>query len=220
MSMSKIIIHRLSRYKNALQRLKSLGFIKVFSDNLADAIGVTPSQVRKDFSIFGIKGHRKGGYQVDELLGELRSILGKDRVHKAVVAGAGNIGRALINYNGFLKEDIEIAAAFDIDASKYDREAAVPVLPLDEMKDFIVKNNIKIGVIAVPDIAAQQAFEIMASSGIKGVLNFAPIRLRGDEDLVINNINVALELENVIYFVTAAEKTKLKRPVSKEEDEE
>lgn len=210
MSMSKIIIHRLSRYKDALQRLMSLGFIKVFSDNLADAVGVTPSQVRKDFSIFGIKGYRKGGYQVDELLEELRRILGKDKVHKAIVAGTGNIGRALINYNGFLKEGIEIAAAFDIDASKYDKESAVPVLPLEEMKDFILKNNIKIGIIAVPDVAAQQVWEIMRSAGIKGVLNFAPIRLRGDDDLVINNINVALELENVIYFVTAAEKTKEK----------
>ncbi|MFH1857155.1 MAG: redox-sensing transcriptional repressor Rex [Candidatus Omnitrophota bacterium] len=204
---NKVIINRLSKYKNALQRLQALGFIKVFSDNLADAIGVTPSQVRKDFSIFGVKGNRKGGYLVEDLLLQLRSILGKDKVHKAVVAGVGNIGTALVNYRGFVKECIEIVAAFDIDPLKQNRQAKLPILPLTEMKDFIISHNIKIGIIAVPDIAAQQIWDIMSSAGIKGVLNFAPIRLRAPENVVVNNVNLASELESIIYFVNVAEKS-------------
>ena len=207
MTMNRNCIIRLSRYKAALYRLRSLGFIKVFSDNLADAIGVLPSQVRKDFSLFGISGNKRGGYQIDALLEKLNSILGKDRQHNVVVAGAGNIGTALIKYGGFEKEGMRIAACFDIDPAKFNRKVEVPVLPLEELKDFVRSNNIKIGIIAVPEIAAQSVLDIMAASGIKGVLNFAPLRLRGTDDLVIHNINLGLELENLIYFVNVKDKT-------------
>ena len=94
-------IMRLSRYKNGLKRLKALGFIKVFSDNLADAAGVTPSQVRKDFSIFGISGNKRGGYKVDELIEKLNDILGKNEIQDVILVGAGHIGTALLKYKGF-----------------------------------------------------------------------------------------------------------------------
>ena len=106
--MAKKTLTRLIRHKNALQRFKKLGFIKVFSDNLADATGSTPSQVRKDFSLFGISGNKRGGYQINELLEQLNSILGKDKIHNVIVAGAGNIGSALLKYEGFEKEGIKI----------------------------------------------------------------------------------------------------------------
>lgn len=205
---NKNCIIRLSRYKNALYRLQALGFVKVFSDNLADAIGVTSSQVRKDFSLFGVGGNKRGGYQIDILLERLNTILGKDKVQKVIVAGSGHIGQALMRYKGFEKEGIRIVAGFDIDPSRFNDQADIPVKPMDELKDFVKKNEIKIGIIAVPDIAAQQVADIMFSAGVKGVLNFAPIRLKNPEECVVNNINVELELENVIYFVNAAAKTK------------
>src|SRR3989339_959395 len=101
---NKACIVRLSRYKNALSRLKSLGFVKVFSDNLADAADVTPSQVRKDFSIFGVTGNRRGGYVLDELIERLNRILGKNVTQNVVIVGAGRIGSALMKYKGFEKE--------------------------------------------------------------------------------------------------------------------
>ena len=200
-------IIRLSRYKNSLYRLKTLGFVKVFSDNLADAIGVTAEQVRKDFSLFGISGNKRGGYQVDALIEKLNSILGKDRMQKVIVVGLGHIGTALTKYRGFEKEGIKICAAFDIDPLKHNRESEIPVLPLEELKGYVKSNGTGIGIIAVPDIAAQQAADLMVSAGIKGLLNFAPIRLRIPEDVVVNNVNLELELENVIYFVNAMNKT-------------
>ncbi|MFA6216878.1 MAG: redox-sensing transcriptional repressor Rex [Candidatus Omnitrophota bacterium] len=206
---NKNCIIRLSRYKNALYRLRTLGFIKVFSDNLADAIGVMPSQVRKDFSIFGISGNKRGGYQVDELIEKLNNILGKNEIQKVVIVGAGNIGTALMKYKGFEKEGIKLMAVFDIDSLKFNKTVDVPVLPLEQLPDFIKKNKIRIGIIAVPDIAAQQILDSMVSAGIKGILNFAPIRLRGPADCVINNVNLELELENVIYFVNTQEKAKV-----------
>jgi redox-sensing transcriptional repressor len=204
---SKNSIVRLSRYKTALYHFQRLGYVKVFSDLLADAIGVTPEQVRKDFSLFGIKGNKRGGYSVEELIGKLSVILGKDKTQNVIIAGGGKIGMALMKYKGFENEGIKIVAAFDVDPAKVKDTADIPVYPLENMKNFVKSNDIKIGIIAVPDIAAQQVFELMTSAGIKGVLNFAPIRLKETPDVVVNYVNVELELENVIYFVNALEKT-------------
>lgn len=200
---NKKCILRLSRYKKALSRLRSLGFKKVFSDNLADAIGVTPSQVRKDFSVFELSGNKKGGYSIDDLLEKLNKILGKEDVEKVIIAGYGNIGSALLKYRGFEKEGIKIVAAFDTDQNKINRKAAIPVYHIDEMKDFIIKENIKTGIIAVPDMVAQQIVDTMIEGGIKGVLNFSPLFLRVPDDFVISYVNLEVELEGVIYFVNA-----------------
>ncbi len=207
---NKNCIIRLSRYKNALYRLQSMGFVKVFSGNLADAAGSTASQVRKDFSIFGISGNKRGGYKIDELIEKISSILGKDRVEKVIVVGAGHIGGALMRYSGFEKEGIKIVAGFDIESSRYSRDTQIPVLPIEELKDFVKKEGIKIGIIAVPEVAALQVADMLFTSGIKGILNFAPIRLKAPEDVVVNNVNVELELENLIYYVNILGKDKLK----------
>ena len=197
-------IIRLSRYKNALNRLKALNFVRVFSDNLADAAGVTAAQVRKDFSLFGITGNRRGGYRVDELSEQLHRILGKDQLQEFVVVGVGNIGRALLRYRGLEKSGIRIAAGFDIDPAKYDVAGDPPVLALENLVDFVRTRGIKLSVIAVPDYAAQQVVELMLAAGVKGVLNFAPICLKVPAGCVINNINLETELENLIYFVNAS----------------
>jgi redox-sensing transcriptional repressor len=197
-------IIRLSRYKNALNRLRTLNFVRVFSDNLADAAGVTAAQVRKDFSLFGITGNRRGGYRVDELAEQLNKILGKDQLHEFIVIGVGNIGRALLHYPGFERSGINIAAGFDIDPAKFNQEGKPPVLPLDQLTGIIKARDIRLAILAVPDYAAQQVLELALSAGIRGVLNFAPICLKAPTGCVINNINLETELENLIYFVNAA----------------
>ncbi len=203
MMTNRSCVIRLSRYKNALLRLKKLNFVKVFSDNLADAVGVSAAQVRKDFSIFGITGNRRGGYNVDELLEQLQQILGKDKMSNFILIGVGNLGRALIQYGGFEPSGIKIVAGFDIDAAKVSQEADIPIYPLEELSDYIKKNQIEFAIIAVPDFAAQRVLELMLPAGIRGVLNFAPICLKGPEGCVVNNINLVTELENIIYFVSA-----------------
>ena len=207
---NKNCILRLSKYKKALNRLKSLGFKKVFSDNLADAIGGTPSQVRKDFSIFDISGNKKGGYSIDDLLESLNKILGKDEMEEVILVGHGNIGTALLNYKGFPKEGIDIVAVFDNDTHKICQTANPPILPIENMASFIKDNKIKTAILAVPDFCAQSILDTMIKSGIKGVLNFAPLHLRTPEDFVITNVNLEMELEAVIYFVNAYEGQKEK----------
>ncbi len=200
---NKKVVARLSSYRTALIRFQELGFVKVFSDTLAEAVGVTPAQVRKDFSLFGISGNKKGGYQTEILIQKLQAILGKDRIQPVIIAGIGNIGSALIKYKAFEGEGIKIVAGFDIDPAKINRKAKVPILPISEMPEFIQTHHIWIGIIAVPDIAAQSVCDMMVASGIRGILNFAPLCLRVPENVIVNNVNLQNELENVIYFVNA-----------------
>lgn len=207
MASNRNCVIRLSRYKNALYRFEKLGFVKVFSDNLGEAVGVTAAQVRKDFSLFGITGNKRGGYQVKALIEKMNEILGKNELQNVVIVGSGNIGNALIKYKGFEKEGIKIIAAFDIDPAKFRDNSEIPVLSLERLKDFVKKSDVKIGVLAVPDIAAQQVADMMISSGIKGILNFAPINLRAPADIIVNYVNLELEIENLIYFVNAMDKT-------------
>ncbi len=197
-------IIRLSRYKNALNRLKALNFVRVFSDNLADAAGVTAAQVRKDFSLFGIAGNRRGGYKVDDLSDQLNKILGKNQLQEFIMVGVGNIGRALLDYGGFEKSGIRIAAGFDIDPAKFTEDGKPAVLPLEQLVDFVRTRDISLAIMAVPDYAAQQVLELLVSAGIRGVLNFTPICLKAPNGCVVNNINLETELENLIYFVNAS----------------
>jgi redox-sensing transcriptional repressor len=199
----KNCILRLSRYKNELYRFKELGFIKIFSEYLAEAVSVTSAQVRKDFSLFGISGNKRGGYNIDALIEKLNSILGKNQLQRVVLVGAGSLGSALLKYKSFEKQGIKIEAAFDIDPAKCSQKAGIPVLPFTEMDPYLKKSDIKIGILCVPEIAAQATFDAMIKAGIKGVLNFSPIQLKAPGDCIVSNVNLEEELENLIYFVNA-----------------
>ncbi|MBD3419733.1 MAG: redox-sensing transcriptional repressor Rex [Chitinivibrionales bacterium] len=207
------VIHRLSQYKNALIRLKQIDFVKVFSDNIADAAGETASQVRKDFSSFSITGSKKGGYQVDELIEQLTDILGQNDLHQVIIIGVGKIGRALMEYGEFKKGGLQIVAGFDIDPEKLDGDAEVPILPFHELTAFVKVHKIKIGIIAVPYLAARQAFDALVEAGIEGILNFAPVQLKSQDSVHVSNVNLQIELENLIYFVNQQRKKQKNRPV-------
>ena len=203
---NKKTIVRISKYKNALKRFKMLGLSRVFSDNLAEAVGVSSIQVRKDFSLFGITGNKRGGYPIDALMEQLRSVLGKQDIKKVIIVGVGNMGAALIRYNGFERELINIVAGFDSDTAKLSPHAPIPILHIDKLENFVRDNAIKIGIIAVPDMAAQRIVDCMIGAGIKGILNFASIRLNAPEGCFINSVNLIPELESVIYFTKDEEK--------------
>ena len=197
-------IYRLLNYKNILVRLRSIGFVKVFSDNLADSLEVSPSLVRKDFRQFGIRGAQKGGYQIDAVLEKINEILGVNRKHKIVIIGAGRIGQALQNFPGFKKDGIQIVAVFDNDPEKIHEEGEIPVNHVKYLPDIIRKNNIRLAVLAVPENAALGCMEALEASGVKGVLNFTSLNLKS-EKIKINNVNIGNELENLIFSITNKE---------------
>ena len=207
--MNRDFILRLSKYKRLLHKLKSLGFMKVFSNNLGDAIGVSPSLVRKDFSLIDLAGNKRGGYNVDTVIAQLNRVLGEESPHRVVIAGCGKIGRALMEYKEFAKDGIEIVAGFDIDPEGVRSASRVPIHAISQMVEFVRANGIKIGIVAVPDSAASQVLELMLQAGIRGVLNFAPVELKATPGCIciVQNVNIGLEIENLLYLVNHMEST-------------
>ncbi|MBD3345579.1 MAG: redox-sensing transcriptional repressor Rex [Chitinivibrionales bacterium] len=197
---------RLLEYKNILKKLKGLGFSKVFSSNLADTLGISASLVRKDFTQLTTSGNKKGGYIIDDLLGEINRLLNKGTETGAVIVGFGKLGKALCNYRGFIDENIRFVAAFDTDESKIDPDADVPVFPAEKLAEFVSTNKIKIAVLTIPGDVVQRTVDILVIAGVKGFLNFVPFRLVLPADCYENHINLAMELEKVILHITNGHK--------------
>ncbi len=204
--MNREMIQRLSRYKSLLQKLKGLGFVKVFSDNLGDAAGLTSALVRKDFAAFGLAGNKRGGYRVDELIERLNVILGKDAVQRIIIVGCGKIGTALINYQGFAREGIQVAAGFDVKPDRLNPAAPVPILDLGQVREFIRRERIQVAIMTVPEGAAATVLDMLLAAGIRGVLNFASVQLKAPETVFVQNLNLAQDIENLFGYVRFAEK--------------
>ena len=196
-------VYRLSLYYRVLERLQQNRIETVSSDALARATGVKPTQLRKDLTYFGQFGTRGLGYKVESLLLQLGSVLRTTRFQPVILVGAGNLGSALLRYDGFAKEGFEIVAAFDIrpDASKAGR-TKVPVLPTNEIKKFVPENGVKLAILAVPGMVAQEVTNELVQAGIQAILNFSPLILQVPDQVVVNNVNLAIELENLSYFIT------------------
>lgn len=204
---SKEAIERLSRYCSVLQRLKALGFVKVFSDNLADALGLSASQVRKDFAAYGMRGVKRGGYYIDNLVERLTDLLGVSGLLKIIVVGYGHIGSALVRTYGGKREGIQVAAAFDINQQKIGVEAEVPVLDVHEMVSFVAEHKIRVAVLCVPEEAAPGAMEQLRQSEIRGVLNFTAAHLRCGEQCLVQNLDIRMEIEKLFCLVEMASRS-------------
>ena len=206
--MAKLVIprkavYRLSLYYRVLERLNQNRIDTVSSDALAKAAGVKPTQLRKDLTYFGQFGTRGLGYKVESLLAKLSGVLRTTRFQPVILVGAGNLGSALLRYDGFAKEGFEITAAFDIrpEGSKAEN-CKVPVYPVEQMKTFVQENAIKLAILAVPGMVAQEVTNQLVEAGIQAILNFSPLILQVPPQVVVNNVNLAIELENLTYFIT------------------
>jgi redox-sensing transcriptional repressor len=194
-------IYRLSVYLRCLERLKENAIQSVSSEALATAAGVAPPQLRKDLTYFGQFGTRGLGYDVEKLARKIRDTLGTTHLQPAVLVGAGNLGAALMAYRGFAPAGFEIVAGFDEIRRRRGQRLPQPILPMDRLKDFVRARRVKIGIITVPAAAAQEVANRLIKAGITGILNFAPLVLHVPEHVTVNNVNVAIELENLSYFI-------------------
>ena len=195
-------IYRLSIYLRCLARLRENSIGTVSSEALAKAAGVKPTQLRKDLAYFGTFGTRGLGYDVNELSLKISDELGTSSLQPVILVGVGNLGLALLSYRGFEKEGFEIAAAFDAEPSrKRDKEMKQPLLGMEALNQFVHEKSVRMAILSVPAAAAQTVANQLVEAGITGILNFSPMVLAVPEDVMVNNVNLAIELENLSYFI-------------------
>ncbi len=193
-------IARLSRYYRRLTHLEVEGVDTVSSETLGEVEGVTPSQVRKDLSLFGSFGTKGLGYPVSELKGKVASILGLDRKWKVGLIGMGNVGSALVGYKEFHKQGFEIVVTFDNDKRKIgSKRDGLVVKDVEEMEDYLKREKVDIVILAVPADQAQKVAEKVVGCGVRAILNFAPVSLKLPPKVFVRNENMAIELEALSF---------------------
>lgn len=195
-------IIRLSVYSRNLQHMEDIGVTKVSSQEIADAADGSSAQVRKDLAYFGEFGTRGVGYEVKHLNRNLKKILGLTKPRSVVIVGAGRLGKALTLYNGFGNRGFRIMGIFDKDMSKVGEQIGdLTISPMYKLDEFIKKNEIQMGVITVPAVAAQETVDIMTRAGIKAILNFAPKNLNVSNDIKLRNVDLAVNMEVLSFYM-------------------
>jgi redox-sensing transcriptional repressor len=193
-------VARLPVYLRALYTLAERGVGTVSSDELATAAGVNSAKLRKDLSYLGSYGIRGVGYDVDYLVYQVSRALGLTQKWPVVIVGAGNLGRALANYGGFVSRGFRIAAVLDTDKSVVGHKiGTVTVGPVSELESVVASNSIAIGVIATPAAAAQAVCDRLVAAGVTSILNFAPLVLNVPAGVDVRKVDLSIELQILAF---------------------
>lgn len=191
---SKATLGRLPQYLNYLSNLPQGRCENISATTIAKDLCLGEVQVRKDLNSVSGAGRPKVGYAVKELISQLENCLGCNKLTSAVLVGAGKLGRALLEYEGFQQYGVKIVAGFDCNDELLSGKNKTQILPMDDFDSFCKDNDIKIGIITVGIGSAQQVCDQMVKSGIKAIWNFAPIRLNVPESVLLKHENLALSL--------------------------
>lgn len=206
-SVPKAVVARLSLYLRELQQVFNSGKETISSRFLGQRLGITDAQVRKDFTYFGQFGYPGVGYRCEELIAEIRKILGTDKVWPVVLIGCGNLGQALLGYRGFEKQGFEVVAAFDISPKLIGKQVGtLQVRNIAQLPEFVAEHQISLAILAVPASAASSAVDQVIESGIRGILNFAPVTLNLPKHVQVVGVDLAIELEQLAFGVASLEK--------------
>ncbi len=198
----KKTIYRLSVYSRCLRRLRDNAMETVSSDSLAQAANVKPAQLRKDLAYFGHLGTRGLGYPVELLLETIGDVLGRATLQPVILVGVGNLGRALLRYDGFKKEGFEVLAAFDSDREVLkDERLPVPLMHEEQMVDFVKEKGVRMAILCVPAQYGQEVANVLVDAGVQGILNFSPTILQVPDQVVVTRVDLAMELESLSYFI-------------------
>ncbi len=201
-----IVIRRLPVYVRTLRALRDRGVHSVSSDELADHIGVTAAQIRRDLSYFGKFGKQGKGYDTEFLAGAIAGILGLDRQWDVALAGFGNLGRAIAQYRGFGSSSFNIAAVFDRNAEHVGQEiSGLTVLPEEAITEVVREHGIRIGIVAVPAGLAQRVADQMVAGGVRALLNYAPVVLKVPPGVTTREIDPVSALQSMTYYLTEEE---------------
>jgi redox-sensing transcriptional repressor len=196
-------VRRLSLYLRQLEAFKRKDRRTISSKQLGESLGLTDAQVRKDFAYFGQFGHPGIGYRVEDLIAQVKRILGTDKTWNVLLVGAGNLGRALMAYRGFDTKGFKLVAVFDADPHKVGKkQASFTVQPLTELESTVQKLSIKLAMIAVPADHAQDVADQLVAAGVRGLMNFAPVSITVPQDVALNAVDLAVQLEQLSFQVS------------------
>ena len=200
-------IERIALYARPLERLLEKGEQLVSSENLAVLCNVNPAQVRKDLSYFGEFGVRGIGYDVLDLLKEIRKILVSDREWKMGIVGIGNLGMALVENANFAKRGYKFVAAFELDPHKIGKKLAcgLVIYSVEKLKTLTQELGIEVGVIATQPSQAQAVADMLIETGIKAILNFSPVQLRQPKGCLLENVDFSVKLDDLAYHLSKVE---------------
>lgn len=203
-------VQRLSIYLRCLENLEQEGQKIVSSHELAKSCGFKAAQIRKDFAYFGELGVRGVGYYIKDLSEDLKKILGLVDIWEVALIGAGNLGSALIAYKGFIEYGFNIKAIFDTNPVKvYQRISKnYHVYHLSKLKEVLKQEKIKIAIITVPADSAQEVADKLIEAGIKAILNFAPVKLLVPDKIKVRNVDLAVDLGVLTFFLTGRKNLK------------
>ena len=200
---SNNVIRRLPRYLRKLDSLAASGVSRISSFELGQQLGLTPSQIRQDFSCFGEFGQQGYGYNVTALRAQIASILGMDRGFTAILIGVGNIGHALMDNFCFGEWGVNLICAFDIKPSVVGTTFnGVPICPMDELEDYLKNNHVDMAVLSVPTGAAIPVTQILTSNGIEAIWNFTNVELtEPNSSTIVENVHFSDSLLSLSYYV-------------------
>lgn len=201
---SELTTKRLSVYLRCLQTLDRNGVQTISSRALAEQFHLNSAQIRKDLAYFGEFGVRGVGYHVNHLAQHLTKILGLNTLHRVCICGAGNLGRALSDYAGFNSEGFKIVAMFDIDPKRIgtSSRSGVPIFDIKKLKQVVRRENVDIAVVTVPADTAQKVVDMICDTGVKAILNFAPVRLRVHASVKLKTVDLKVSLESLSYYLS------------------
>jgi redox-sensing transcriptional repressor len=205
---SELTTNRLSVYLRCLNTLAAAGIKTISSQALAKQFNLNSAQIRKDLGYFGEFGVRGVGYYVKDLRDHITQILGLNRPHRVGIIGAGRLGTALANYNGFGKSNFTVVALFDNDSDKIGRRldaGEVMVYDVKKIDRVVREQEIDVAVIAVPAISAQRVLNQVTNAGIRAVLNFAPAPLSARLGVKVKTVDLTTSLESLSYFLARSQ---------------
>lgn len=199
---SQAVIRRMPRYYRYLGELLEEGVERISSNDLSNRMKVTASQIRQDLNNFGGFGQQGYGYNVKYLHTEIGKILGLDVNHNIVIIGAGNLGQALANYSSFERSGFILKGIFDVNPRLEGVSIrGVPIRMMDNLREFILENNIEIAVLTIPKTKAIEVAEMLSDTCIKGIWNFAHTDLHLPEHIIVENVHLSESLMRLSYKV-------------------
>jgi redox-sensing transcriptional repressor len=197
-------VQRLSIYLRYVTQLHRDGIKVVSSYTLSKGCGFKAAQVRKDFAYFGELGVRGVGYYVKDLYVDLKKILGLVDVWEVALVGSGHLGSALLSYRGFQEYGFSISAVFDKEPESLPEKirSRHRILPMDRIREVVKEKGIQIAIVAVPAAAAEEVVGALVDAGVQAILNFAPVKLEAPQGVKIRNVDLAVDLGVLSFFVT------------------